>query len=367
MFEIIFAIVVFLYFIQIVLFLIGANKHYNKIEDEDKLPSISVIVAARNEEQNILSCIQSLDNLEYPENKIEILIVDDFSEDATNSIVSNFISDKPKFKLIQPEENLVEYPGKANALANGIKASKGEIILTTDADCVVSPTWAKTLASYYVDESIAFVGGFTTQTRQSLFQSMQALDFVFLLGVASGTMNWGKSLSCIGNNMSFRRKAYYDAGGYEAIPFSVTEDFALVTNIAKLKKYKNIYPIDVGALVTSKACSTVKEIYWQKKRWGVGGLASKFDGYFIMGLGFVTNLLLLISPFFFSTKILTLAFFKVLSDYLFLFSIGKKLSLKFRFSEFIVFEIYYVIYVIVLTFVLAFTPRKIKWKEREYR
>ncbi len=367
MFEVIFAIAVFLYFTQIAVFLIGANKRYERLGDDANLPSASVIVAARNEEENILACVRSLDKLEYPEDKLEIIIVDDFSEDATHEIVTDFIKDKPRFKLITPQETLVERPGKANALANGIKRSKGEIILTTDADCEVTPTWAKTLASYYVNEKISFVGGFTAQTRASLFEAMQSLDFIFLLGVASGTMNLGQSLSCIGNNMSFRRKAYDKVGGYEAIPFSVTEDFALVTKIAELPESENIYPIDKNALVRSKACKTVRDIYWQKKRWGTGGLASKFAGYFIMGLGFLTNLLLLVSPFFFSSEVLTIAFFKILSDYLFLHSLHKKLGESFSFGEFLVFEIYYVLYVVMLPFVLAFTPRRIKWKAREYR
>ena len=147
MFELIFAITVFLYFIQIALFLIGANKRYDKIQSEDDLPTASVIVAARNEENNILACIESLDKLDYPEGKLEIILVDDFSEDGTKKIIDEFIADKPKFRLIQPSLKLTEKVGKANALANGIRASKGEIILTTDADCAVSPTWAKTLAS----------------------------------------------------------------------------------------------------------------------------------------------------------------------------------------------------------------------------
>ncbi len=366
MFEIIFAISVFLYFTQVALFLIGANKKFAKLK-ENELPSASVIVAARNEEANILACLRSLEQLEYPENKLEIIIVDDFSEDKTHEIAEEFIRGKERFKLIRPTEKLVEKPGKANALANGIKQSSGEIILTTDADCVVSPTWAKTLASYYSNEKIAFVGGFTTQTKENLFEAMQSLDFVFLLGVASGTMNLGQSLSCIGNNMSFRRKAYDEVGGYEAIPFSVTEDFALVTNIAKLGKYKNIYPLDKKALVRSKACSNAKAIYWQKKRWGTGGLDSKFAGYFIMGLGFITNLMLMLSPFFFSSNVLALAFFKILSDFLFLYSLHKKLNEKFSVSQFLAFEFYFTFYVVALTFVLVFTPRKIKWKAREYK
>jgi cellulose synthase/poly-beta-1,6-N-acetylglucosamine synthase-like glycosyltransferase len=302
--------------------------------------------------------------LEYPEGKLEIIIVDDDSTDETYEIISNFIKDKTRFKLIKPTKQIAAKPGKANALANGIDISSGEIILTTDADCVVSRTWAITLASYY-KEDVAFVGGFTTQNSGSLFKGMQSVDFVYLLTVAAGTINLGQPVSCIGNNMSFTRKAYDEIGGYASIPFSVTEDLALIKKIKALKKYKIIYPMDKGSLVVSKPLENVKSIYHQKKRWGVGGLKTEALGFFVMATGFFANLLVLLSPFVFSTSILYLVFFKLVSDYLLLFSSHKYLNLSFSFINYLVFEIYYTIYVIILPFVV-FINQDVNWKGREY-
>jgi len=93
MFELIFLIIVSAYFIQTALFMIGAYRRFDKIH-ENELPTASVIVAARNEEENILACITALAGLEYPEGKLEIIIVDDDSKDKTYSIVSDFIKDK---------------------------------------------------------------------------------------------------------------------------------------------------------------------------------------------------------------------------------------------------------------------------------
>jgi cellulose synthase/poly-beta-1,6-N-acetylglucosamine synthase-like glycosyltransferase len=217
MFEIIALVVISLYFIQTALMMIGAFRKFPRIK-KDELPSASVIVAARNERENILNCLISLHNLEYPEGKLEIIIVDDDSTDDTYEIIADFIKDKNRFKLIKPTKQIAAKPGKANALANGIEISGGEIIMTTDADCVVSPTWAITLASYYKGD-VAFVGGFTTQNSDSLFNGMQAVDFVYLLTVAAGTINLGQPVSCIGNNMSFTRKAYDEIGGYASTRF----------------------------------------------------------------------------------------------------------------------------------------------------
>jgi cellulose synthase/poly-beta-1,6-N-acetylglucosamine synthase-like glycosyltransferase len=362
MFEVIFLIFISLYFIQIAVFLIGAVKEYPKLED-DELPNATVIVAARNEHDNIIDCLTSLNNLEYPEDKLEIIVVDDHSTDDTYQLAENYIKDKPRFKLIQPEKSIGIVKGKANAIANAIEIAAGDIILTTDADCVVSKTWAKTLASYFTKDT-AMVCGYTNQFDNNLYRAMQSVDFVYLLGVAGGTMNLGKPLSCIGNNMSYRKDVYHEIGGYEKIPFSVTEDFQVLMAMHNLKKYKIIYPLDKEGLVTSKPFDDLKSLYWQKKRWGVGGLKSDLVGFSVMATAFITHVLILTQPLFFTVNTLVMSLFKFFIDYYFLKEIYRKLSLKLKISHFIIFEIYFLIYVVLLPFVIP--NRKVRWKGRTY-
>ncbi len=222
MFEIIFLIALSGYFIQSVIFIIGIKKKFPKIKEED-FPKASVIVAARNEEENIVRCLESLDKLIYPENKLEIIIVDDNSTDKTGELIDNFISGKTRFKKIVTKKEIGRLKGKTNALANAIEISTGDIIITTDADCSVHPKWAYTTASFY-KEDVAIVNGFTSQISNNNFSGMQSIDFIYLLIIAAGTVNLGKPISCIGNNMSYRKNAYLEVGGYENLPFSVTED-----------------------------------------------------------------------------------------------------------------------------------------------
>ena len=363
MFEIIFVIAVSLYFLELIIFTVGVGKKYKKLDDEN-LPSISIVVAARNEEDNIIDCMRSLNNLIYPEDKIEIIIVNDHSTDSTGNLIESFIKNKPKFKTVVPGESIGHLKGKTNALANAIKISQGEVLLTTDADCIVSPTWAKTLASYYQDD-VGFVGGFTTQYDSSAFEGMQAIDFVYLLTVAAGSINLGKPLSCIGNNMSYRRSAYLAVGGYESLPFSVTEDFKLLMAIHDLKKYKIIYPLDGEGLVTSKACPDWKTLFWQKKRWGVGGKESDFIGYMVLVWGYLSSVAVLLTPFLFTSVALYLSIFKFGVDYFFVKPIFNKLNLKLKFTHFLAFEIYFVFYVILLPFIVL-PNKKVKWKGRTF-
>lgn len=364
MFEIIFISIIVVYFFQTVIFIIGSKKRFGKIED-DKLPSISVIVAARNEEKNIFDCLESLENLKYPENKIEIFIVNDHSTDNTKDIIQKFIHGKSRFKYLEPGAEIGQLKGKANALANAIKESKGEIIFTTDADCRVSQTWAIELASYYKDD-VAMVCGYTNQVDTTLFGGMQSVDFTYLLMIAGGVMNLGKPLSCIGNNMSYRKSVYEEVGGYESLPFSVTEDFNLLMAMHKLKKYKIIYPMTAEGLVTSKPCSTWKSLIKQKKRWGVGGLKSDLAGFGVMATGFITHLCIILLPFFFSALSLYLTLFKIAVDYFALKGVHDKLNLSLRIKNFIAFEIYFILYVVLLPFI-TLTNRKVEWKGRVYK
>lgn len=343
---------------------IGAKKTFPQLPD-DKLPTVSIFVAARNEEQNILSCLESLDKLIYTEGKLEIIIVDDASTDVTSSIINDFIIDKPQFKTIRLDENQSgKLKGKVRVMAEGIKISSGEIILTTDADCIVNPLWAKTIASYYVG-NVGVVNGFTSQKVNDSFSGMQAIDFIYLLFIASGTINLGKPVSCIGNNMSFRKKAYEETGGFEKLLFSVTEDFLLLNSIHKLKKYGVIYPLNKNLLVISKPASTFKELFNQKKRWAVGGIDTPLLGLFLMTWAFLTNLFIVLTPLYLSAAWLYLVIFKFTIDLFVLIPVHQRLGLQKNLKYFLMFEIYYIIYVLVLPFVILFN-KKVKWKDRVY-
>jgi cellulose synthase/poly-beta-1,6-N-acetylglucosamine synthase-like glycosyltransferase len=363
MFEVIFLVFVGIYFFQSVIYMIGASKKFKKINEPD-FPTVSVIVAARNEEENIVRCLTSLDRQIFPQGKLEIIIVDDKSTDSTGKLIDEFISGKGKFKKIVTEKQIGHLKGKTNSLANAIAIAKGEVILTTDADCEALPDWVYTIASYF-DKDIGMVNGFTTQEARNFFGGMQALDFIYLLTIASGTINLGYPISCIGNNMAYRKQAYLDVGGYESLPFSVTEDSLLLLAMNRLRKYKIIYPLDKNALVNSEPCRNFKELYKQKKRWAVGGIDVPLYGYTVMASALVVNLFILLTPLFFSPVWLYLAVFKLAIDFFVLYPVHKVLGLTRNLKYFFVFELYYTLYVLALPFILLIN-RKVVWKERKY-
>lgn len=363
MFEIIFTIVIVGYFIQTVIFLIGANKKFEKYPHQDLL-TVSIIVAARNEEKNILKTITSLDNLDYPKENLEIILVDDQSIDATGQIMDNFIKNKTYFRKISTENFNSKLIGKMRALDYGIKEAKNEIIITTDADCEVKPQWVKTITSYY-NNDIALVAGLTNQVADNWFGGIQAIDFIHLLSVAAGTSNLGKPISCIGNNMSYRKSVYFEVGGYDSLPFSVTEDFTIMNAIYRLRKYKIVFPLDKDMLVTSLPCDNFSTLYHQKKRWGIGGFQVPLRGFIIMFWGFFANLFVLLTPFLFSTIWLYLVTFKIAIDFFYIYSVHKKLDITKNLKYFFHHQIYYLIYVVLLPFIVL-VNQKVVWKGRTY-
>jgi cellulose synthase/poly-beta-1,6-N-acetylglucosamine synthase-like glycosyltransferase len=347
----------------ILLTMIGMKKRFTKI-GLDEYPSVSVVVAARNEEKHISACLNALAQAEYPKEKIEFIIVDDQSSDNTSAIIDQFISGRENFRKLSTYEYPSDLRGKTKALALALAEARNEIIITTDADCTVPSSWINELVSRY-SRSVGLVNAFSAPRADSLFSGMQRLDLVFIQSIAAGMMNLGMPISCIGNNMSFRKAAYSAAGGFEKLPFSVTEDFNLLKAIKRIGKYNTIYTLGKNSFVETEPCRTLRELYRQKKRWAVGGLRIAFSGFLVLFIGWLVHLCIALIPFFPSKAAVSILFFKILLDFIQLYLVSKELKISIRSSHFIMFELYFFLYVLLLPFSLLFS-RKVIWKGRTY-
>jgi cellulose synthase/poly-beta-1,6-N-acetylglucosamine synthase-like glycosyltransferase len=353
------------YFLQLITYSVGVYFSY-KERPNKKEPFVSVVIAARNEEKYIENCLLSLSKVDYPQEKLEIIVINDHSTDSTEQIIKSCSKHFKNFKTLTPEKRNWHLIGKTNAIAQGIEITTGEIIITSDADCLFKASWIKDLVKYH-DDKTGIVCGFTYTETKSQFDGMQSLDWIYLLTVASGSFGIGIPLACVGNNMSFSKKAYDEVGGYENLRFSVTEDFALLQGISKTKKWKCKYPFDAGNLILSKPCISFKDLFYQRKRWGRGGKRAPIIGLILMTAGFLISGLVLSIPFL-SVGIgykLFLIFFKCLLDFVFLIFPLKKFNLLYLYKYFFVFEIYYTVYVFLLPILVFLTP-KIEWKGRIY-
>ena len=362
MITLLLAIATIAYVLMMLFLSIGLNRADRAKTVENYEPRVSVIVAARNEEEHIGRCIESLFSIEYPRDKLEIIIVNDSSTDRTADILEEYRRSK-SFRVLRTKPGEGNLRGKANALAQGIEASSGEILMFTDADCTVNPDWIRQTIQFFSQE-VGVVGGFTLLRANRTFEGVQALDWVFLFSLSSATAGWNIPLTAIGNNLSLRRSAYDKTGGYREIPFSVTEDYSLVRAIRNKTGLEVRFPANAQSVVTSSACRDWKQLFHQKQRWGVGGLDMVYYGILIMAVGWIFRLLLLLGAFGASLPVLGLSIITaILVDGKF---IGKALwhfkalrYLKYLFA----FEIYFTFYVLAIP-IIAIVSRKVMWKER---
>jgi 1,2-diacylglycerol 3-beta-glucosyltransferase len=329
-------------------------------------PTVSVIVSARNEERTIHRSMESLARLDYSPEKLEIILVDDQSNDRTFEIMDSFATRQPHFKAIQVSSQIAHLKGKANAIAHGIDESHGEVIFLTDADCIVPERWLKSVLAHYA-EGTGLVAGFTLLESSNWFQGMQSLDWALLHTIAAGAVGVRRPLSCFGNNLSFLRRAYDEVGGYRDIPFSVTEDFALFRAITNRSRWDYSYVISPEALVISLPCKTISELLSQKRRWVAGGLDLRWPGFLMLGLGWMLNVLLLLLFFAGQPAASTWALWagKIVMDAVFLGVPLKKLRSLSGMRFFPAFEVYYFVYVLALP-ILVMLGSKVAWKGRVF-
>jgi cellulose synthase/poly-beta-1,6-N-acetylglucosamine synthase-like glycosyltransferase len=333
-------------------------------------PFISIIISARNEEKNIKSCIESIINTDYPEDKHEIIIADDYSTDKTSEIITSFTSKYKNIHSFQPEPDKDNLKGKMNAISQAIDRSSGEIIFITDADCIVPRTWISNTLKYY-DSLTGLVCGITYTNYDSIFHGIQSLDWIYHLFIAVGCSGFNIPYSCVGNNMSFRRKAYDETGGYKNLGFSFTEDVKLLQAISTKTNWKCKFPVQKENLVLTMANDSIKQMIHQKKRWAsrnrfeTGGKKSPYPVLFLMSISSLIYPLIFLTPFLITNIYIILLplLIKIISDFLFLITPLKRLHLLKLFKFFPAFEFYFIIYVPILPILLLF-DKKFIWKGR---
>lgn len=366
--EIIFTLITILYFFTHLYLYSGFRKSLSlKKSTSHNLPKVSVIVAGRNEEQNIGSCINSLLNLNYPKELMEIILVDDFSSDRTLEIMTDLTKDNPVFKVINSnKENTGNLRGKANAINTAIEICTGEIIVSTDADCVVPSGWVHETVLYY-SQNTAMVCGFTLiDYKQTLFAKLQCMDWMYLLTLASSSAGLKMILSCLGNNLSYTKNAYLNTGGYKSIDFSVTEDLALMRNMDRNKNYEIRFPADNSCLVKTSACKNLSELFSQKRRWFRGGTGINLLGYIIGFELYAVNFFFIFGFLFVNIYFyLVLVAIKTISELILLSTTFKIFEIKNLYKYYPLFSVYFAFYGLALPLSFLFA-RKINWKGRKY-
>ncbi len=365
------SVTVFIYFLLVIFWKRNAKHTTYTLAT---LPDIAVLVAARNEAQNIASCIEALLALDYPTGKVQIWVGNDGSSDDTGNISRRYAQQFERVKVIDIHEKLGQADAKANVLAHLIRASAtarqvAPFLLITDADTRVNPGWAKGMLQQGVGEQTGVVTGVTLIRGKSKFARMQCLDWLIGLGMVKVASEFGKPITTLGSNMMVGRQAYQATGGYENMPFSITEDYALLHNTYQRGFFfRNV--IDASVLAESLPIGTVKELLQQRIRWMHG--AMQLPGWlvvilFILTFFYPALVFIAISDFLLACA---LFFFKIAAESIFAAGVMQALNLDGRRKKKLLALLpLYGLYTFTLSIsmiILFFLPHKVRWKERDF-
>ena len=190
-------------------------------------PRVSILVAARNEAAALPRCLAALRALHHPPARLEILVGDDGSTDGTAAVATAALRGFAGAARVLPIAGVLGAArGKANVLAHLAQAATGDVFFITDADIAVPATWLEALLAR-LGPGVGIVTGITAVRGPRVFDGLQGLDWLLSLALVQVVSDTGRPVTAMGNNMLVTRAAYEATGGYAALPFSVTEDYAL--------------------------------------------------------------------------------------------------------------------------------------------
>lgn len=238
-------------------------------------PRVAVLIAARNEASNLPRCFQALEQLDYPAAKLSIWIGNDDSSDQTLHIAKAWCGAHANRQVIDIRQNIGHARGKANVLAQLARhaAPRADYFFITDADVVVNPGWIRQLLGHF-KPGTGIVNGTTVVEGSEKEAQLQRYDWAFGLGLAKAFSELpavGKTLTAIGNNMAVSREAYEAVGGYESIPFSITEDYELHHQLNMIG-YKSVQIACPGVKARTLPARGWRELLHQRRRWMHGAM-----------------------------------------------------------------------------------------------
>ena len=250
------------------------------------LPSVSLLISCRNEEEDIQDCLQSLACLTHPKDKLQIILIDDYSTDSTAHILKAFSETYAHVEFYSgyqfPETHL---EAKGRGIARAATKAKGEWLFITDADATVPPNWIQHML-YRTNQNSGLIVGTTETINKSFLATLEKIAGIYTIPVGWGLAGWGIPINGLGPNMAIKREFYERHGGLEAADFRIAEDHALFSMIKK-NGYGILHHMDEFTQIKLKPVKKYSQIISQQRRWIKGGFeGSMLEKVLIAGLLF---------------------------------------------------------------------------------
>ena len=349
--------------------LIRRRRETAALSQRNEWPIVAVFVPARNEEQHLPGCLGSLLELDYPQNQLHILIGNDASTDNTLAIAQQWSLEHPQIKVLDITCTIGMARGKANVLAQLAHACPAEInyFFMTDADIRPHRQWIQSMLQG-MQPGVGLVNGTTAVCGAGVAARWQQTDWALALGLAKAYTylpRIERTLTAIGNNMLVSREAYESTGGYESIPFSITEDYELMQQLRK-KGYIAVHLMNSGSSACTEAVDGLGKLLHQRKRWMTGAMRLPLPMIillFMQALFFPAIVVILLLLPLLGILLLLL---KILVQYLLAKAVLARIGIEQSPRAGLLYELYSFLLNLLLT-VFYFLPIEINWKDRTYR
>ena len=334
---------------------------------------LSIIIPFRNETQNILESLASIEKQDYPKDKFEVIYVNDFSDDESLELL-NKAEKSLNIRILSVPEEYSKYQHKKRAIRFGIENSSGSIIVTTDADCIHGMKWLRIIVGQF-DGETGFVSGPVEFIEEStLFNRMQKLEFAGLVLTGAGLIGIGEPIICNAANIAYRRKAFEEVSGFTyKHSLASGDDELLMQKIRQVTTYKIKFCMNKEAVVRTSSNSSLNQFYQQRKRWASKGLfysnhilILKLIMIFLFYLSFPLQLVLgiIYEPIFLLWMLLFFVI-KAMMEYLILKTGADYLFNKSILRPFILAEILHIPYILIAG--ISGTLGNYIWKERKIK
>ena len=265
-----------IYFVLMTVLIAGMLRlRKSRPADATRLGPVTVLVTARNERRDLPRCIASLLALDYPRELLQIVLVDDLSDDGSDVQIDEAAVANPHIVALHvrdlPENGL---EAKGRGIAHGMDHATGDWVLITDADAAVHPQWIRHMLGR-VDERTGVIGGALVVEAVGIVGIIERVCWAFVQAFNLGMAGWGLPFVVLGPNMAVRRSAYERVGGLRAAKFRVAEDLAIFGLVVEQGYAVQNY-FDVETLVTLRPVPSARHLLSQQRRWLGGGLSHGF-------------------------------------------------------------------------------------------
>lgn len=362
MYVLVFSILLWVVLLTGFLFLLKSTAQHTRLPLKNK--KTILLIAVRNEEKNLPALFVSLEKLIFPTDNFEVWFGNDRSEDTSEVLIQAFCAKHSYAKFLNITHDLPGIQAKQNVLAQLInKSQNADYYLVTDADITHHSNWAVELVSEMHQRQLGVVSGITIVNGNGYFAKLQGLDWLFSATFLKVFADLKMPITAIGNNMGFTNEAYKRAGGYENLPFSVTEDFLLFAAILKAG-FKQGFILNVFSANISAPASDVKTWFRQRKRWLTGGLSTPWYTLLLIVLFVLSNILSVFVLVFYVNKFtISLLVLKTLIEISWLIKSSTIIQQR-NLLLYIPFYYFYVVFSAIFLPVYFILPGKINWKGR---